>query len=95
MPYELGQTSLTLNSFLYPIYVRGEAFLAAHQGSAAIAEFQKIVDHPGLVTNEPIGALARLQTGRAYVIAGDIAKAKAAYQDFFALWKDADSDTPS
>jgi eukaryotic-like serine/threonine-protein kinase len=90
-PYELGTTgSMTL----YPIYVRGEAYLAAHQGTAAAAEFQKIIDHPGLVANELIGALAHLQIGRAYAMAGDMAKAKVAYQEFFALWKDADPDIP-
>ena len=72
----------------------GEAYLAAHQGSEAAAEFQKILDHRGIVLNEPIGALAHLQIGRAYAMQGDTAKAKAAYQDFLTLWKDADSDIP-
>jgi eukaryotic-like serine/threonine-protein kinase len=93
-PYELGQTVTTLNFFLYPVYLRGMAYLAAHQGVAAAAEFQKILAHPGLVVNEPIGALAHLQLSRAYAISGDTVKAKAAYQDFFALWKDADPDIP-
>jgi eukaryotic-like serine/threonine-protein kinase len=93
-PYELGAPAQTLNFNLYPIYLRGEALLAARQGSAAAAEFQKIIDHPGLVLNEPISALAHLQMGRAYVMSGDTTKAKAAYQDFFALWKDADPDIP-
>jgi eukaryotic-like serine/threonine-protein kinase len=79
---------------LYPVVVRGEAYLAAHQGSEAAAEFQKILDHRGIVVNEFIGALAHLQLGRAYAMAGDTAKAKSAYQDFFALWKDADPDIP-
>jgi serine/threonine protein kinase len=79
---------------LYPVYVRGEAYLAAHQGSEAAAEFQKILDHRGIVLNEPIGALAHLQIGRAYAMQGDTAKAKAAYQDFLTLWKDADPDIP-
>jgi predicted Ser/Thr protein kinase len=89
---ELG----TVGSFyaLYPIYVRGEAYLTAHQGSEAAAEFQKILDHRGIVFNEPIGALAHLQIGRAYAMQGDTAKAKAAYQDFLTLWKDADPDIP-
>jgi len=65
-----------------------------HQGSSAAAEFQKILDHPGVVQNEPIAALARLGLARAYVLSGDSAKAKSAYQDFFGLWKDADSDVP-
>jgi cytochrome c-type biogenesis protein CcmH/NrfG len=79
---------------LYPIYVRGEAYLAAHQGGEAAAEFQKILDHRGIVLNEPIGALAHLQLGRAYAMQGDIAKARAAYQGFLTLWKDADPDVP-
>jgi len=89
-PYELGQTTFTM----YPVYVRGEAYLAAHQGSEAAAEFQKILDHRGIVLNEPIGALAHLQIGRAYAMAGDTAKARAAYQDFLTLWKDADPGIP-
>jgi serine/threonine protein kinase/tetratricopeptide (TPR) repeat protein len=94
-PYELGQAvePLPLNS-MYPIYLRGEAYLAARQGVAAEAEFQKILDHPAVVLNEPIGALAHLGLGRAYTLAGDNAKAKSAYQDFFALWKNADPDIP-
>jgi eukaryotic-like serine/threonine-protein kinase len=93
-PYELGQTTQEVTFVLYPIYLRGEAYLAARQGTAAAAEFQKILDHPGLVQNEPIGALAHLQIGRAYALQNDTAKSRAAYQDFFALWKDADSDIP-
>jgi hypothetical protein len=92
-PYELGvQRSSIHGNFgaLYPIYVRGEAFLAAHQGVEAAAEFQKILDHPGIVISDPVGALAHLQMGRAYAMAGDTAKSKAAYQDFLKLWKDAD-----
>jgi len=95
-PYDLGLPSLSLYNWpnLYPVYVRGEAYLALHQGPQAAAEFQKILDHRGVVLNEPIGALAHLQLGRAYALAGDAAKARAAYQDFFALWKDADPDVP-
>jgi eukaryotic-like serine/threonine-protein kinase len=74
--------------------VRGEAYLAGLQGSHAAAEFQKILDHLGIVVNQPIGALAHLQIGRAYAMQGDAAKAKAAYQDFLTLWKHADSDIP-
>ena len=66
----------------------------AHQAAPAVAEFQKILNHPGVVLNFPLGALAHLQLGRAYVLSGDIAKAKGAYQDFLALWKDADPDVP-
>ena len=92
-PYELS--SLTSAPIvLYPAYVRGEAYLAARRGREAAVEFQKILDHRGLVLNEPIGALAHLQLGRAYAMQGDIAKARDAYQDFLALWKDADPDIP-
>jgi eukaryotic-like serine/threonine-protein kinase len=90
-PYELG--SLLWIS-LYPVYLRGEAYLAAHQGSAAAAEFQKILDHACVVQNEPIGALAHLGLARAYALSGDTVKAKSAYQDFLGLWKDADPDIP-
>jgi tetratricopeptide (TPR) repeat protein len=96
-PYELGTPpSCALGFFgnLYPIYVRGQAYLAAHQGADAAAEFQKILDHRGIVVSDPIGALARLQLGRAFALSGDKTKAKTAYQDFLALWKDADPDIP-
>ena len=68
--------------------------MAAHQGRAAAAEFQKILDHPGVVQNEPIGALVHLGLARAYALSAHSAKAKTAYQDFFALWKDADPEIP-
>jgi DNA-binding winged helix-turn-helix (wHTH) protein/tetratricopeptide (TPR) repeat protein len=93
-PYELGGNLETLTFVLYPVYLRGGAYLAAKQGTAAAAEFQKILDHPGVVRNEPIGALAHLGLGRAYVLSGDQGKAKSAYQDFLTLWKDADPDIP-
>ena len=124
-PYELGIAPGTLSFALYPVYLRAEAYLAAQQGAAAAAEFQKILDHPGVVVNDPIGALAHLGLGRAYALEagiditpvphagpahaalpipsgqvpggatpGALAKARAAYQDFFALWKDADPDIP-
>jgi serine/threonine protein kinase/tetratricopeptide (TPR) repeat protein len=80
--------------FMYPAYVRGDAYLAAHQGAKAAAEFQRILDHRGLVFCDPVGAVARLQLGRALVLSGDKAKAKIAYQDFLTLWKDADLDIP-
>jgi serine/threonine protein kinase/tetratricopeptide (TPR) repeat protein len=94
--YELGLAAYSFYNWpnLYPVYVRGEAYLAAHQGREAAAEFQKILDHRGIVLNEPIGALGHLQLGRAYTLQGDTVKARAAYQDFFALWKDADPDIP-
>ena len=96
LPYELGKTTYSTYGWtaLYPVYVRGEAYLAAHQGKAAAAEFQKILDHRGIVLNSPIGALAHLQIARAYATQGDTAKAHAAYQDFLTLWKDADPDIP-
>ncbi|MGC1991425.1 MAG: tetratricopeptide repeat protein, partial [Candidatus Acidiferrales bacterium] len=95
-PYELGQTTSSTYGWtaLYPVYARGEAYLAAHQGNEAATEFQKVLDHRGVVLNSPIGALAHLQIGKAYVMQGDTAKAKAAYQDFLSLWKDADPDIP-
>ena len=77
-----------------PVYIRGQAYLSVHLGREAVTEFQKILDHRGIVLNEPIGALAHLQLGRAYAMEGDTAKAKAAYQDFLALWKGADPDIP-
>ncbi len=86
-PYELGMTV-----GLHPNYVRGQAYLAAHEGSKAAGEFQKIIDHRVLVLN-PVGALAHLDLARAYVLQ-DISKAKAEYQDFLALWKDADPGIP-
>ncbi len=94
-PYELGTTGVNFNFLgLYPVYVRAEAYLAAHQGSEAAAEFQKILYWRGVVVNEPIGALAHLQLARAYALQGDTTEARAAYQDFLTLWKDADPDIP-
>jgi eukaryotic-like serine/threonine-protein kinase len=97
VPDELGAPqSIFVGSFgaLYPAYFRGEAYLASHRGAEAAAEFQKIVDHRGIVLSDPIGALAHLQLGRAYTLSGDRSKARSAYQYFFTLWKDADSDIP-
>ena len=94
-PYELGMLSGSAsNSCLYPVYVRAEAYLSAQQGPAAAAEFQKILDHRGLLWNCATGPLAHLGLARAYALQGDTAKARAAYQDFLALWKDADPDIP-
>ncbi|HTZ97051.1 MAG TPA: protein kinase [Terriglobales bacterium] len=87
MPYELGQT-------LWPAYIRGNAYLKLGQGSAAATEFQKIVNNPGAVQNDPVGALAHLGLARAYALSGDTTKARTAYQDFLGLWKDADPDIP-
>src|SRR5579863_2983623 len=93
-PYEFGEPPPVQEGTMYPAYLRGEAYLAAHNGSAAAGEFQKFLDHRGLLTNFPLGALAHLGLARAYAMAGDSAKAKAAYQDFLTLWKDADPDIP-
>jgi tetratricopeptide (TPR) repeat protein/tRNA A-37 threonylcarbamoyl transferase component Bud32 len=95
IPYELGLPTATVFApALYPVYVRGIAFLNLNQGNEAAIEFQKILDHSGVVGSEPIGALVHLQLGRAYAMSGDAAKARAAYQDFLTLWKDADTDIP-
>jgi len=94
VPYELGETSQSATFTLYPVYLRGESYLAAKQGLAASVEFQRILDHPGLALNEPIDALAHLGQGRAYALAGEKSKAAAAYEEFLALWKDADLDIP-
>jgi len=93
-PYELGQPPQLQLGTLYPVYVRGQAQLIAHNGQAAAIEFQKILDHRGVVLNYPLGALAHLGLARAHALSGDTAKARTAYQDFLALWKDADPDIP-
>jgi tetratricopeptide (TPR) repeat protein len=97
VPYELGQPRSSQGAFfgaLYPVYARGQAYLVTRQGAEAAMEFQKILDHPGTMVGDPISVLAHLQLGRAYAMSGDIAKAKAAYQDFLTLWRDADPDIP-
>ena len=97
VPYDLampGTSFFARFGGLYTAYVRGEAYLAAGRGQEAAAEFQKVLNHRGIVLADPIGALAHLQLGRAYAAAGDKVKAKSAYQDFLALWKDADPDIP-
>ena len=90
-PYELSPVWW---DFLGPVYVRGEAYLMAHRGAEAAAEFQKVIDHRGLVVNNPTGALAHVQLGRAYAVMGDSSKAKSEYREFLTLWKDADPDIP-
>jgi serine/threonine protein kinase/Tfp pilus assembly protein PilF len=87
--YELGNAGP-----MYPVFLRGEAFLTQRDGKDAVAEFQKIVDRPGVVLNSMVGPLARLGLGRAYALQGETTKAQSAYQEFFALWKDADADLP-
>jgi eukaryotic-like serine/threonine-protein kinase len=93
-PYELGEPTPLPLATLYPPYLRGQAFLLLHNGSAAAAEFQKVLDHPGIALNSALAPLANLQIARAYAMQGDTAKARAAYNDFFTLWKDADPDIP-
>lgn len=79
---------------LYPLYLRGQAYLAAGQGGAAVDQFQNILAHPGIVRNFPLGALAHLGLARAYALSEDVVKSRAAYQDFLALWLDADPNVP-
>jgi serine/threonine protein kinase/tetratricopeptide (TPR) repeat protein len=98
LQYELAVNGLNFNHFylggLHSAYVRGEALLASRRYAEAAAEFQKILDHRGIVGADPIGALAHVQLGRAFALSGDKTKAKAAYEAFFALWKDADPTIP-
>jgi eukaryotic-like serine/threonine-protein kinase len=94
LPYELGGPPPGASGLIYPAYIRGLRYLAQKNGPAAVAEFLKVLDHPGIVQNFLLGALAHLQLARAYALSGDTAKAKAAYQDFLTLWKDADPDIP-
>jgi tetratricopeptide (TPR) repeat protein len=97
VPYDLALPGTAFHARfggLYPAYVRGEVYLAAGRGQEAAAEFQKVLNHRGIVLADPVGALAYLQLGRAYVVSGDIPKAKSSYQDFLTLWKDADADLP-
>jgi tetratricopeptide (TPR) repeat protein len=95
IPIELGfPTNGTISLSLCPVYLRGEAYLMLHDGNRAAAEFQKFIDHRGLVANFPWAALARLGLARAYAAQGNTTKARTAYQDFLSLWKDADPDVP-
>ncbi|MGH9712211.1 MAG: protein kinase domain-containing protein [Candidatus Acidiferrales bacterium] len=93
-PYEMGQPFPLQVGTAYPVFLRGQTYLATRQGGEAAAEFQKILAHPGLVTNFFTGALAQLGLARAYALKGDAAKSRAAYNDFITLWKDADPDIP-
>jgi eukaryotic-like serine/threonine-protein kinase len=92
-PYELGGVEAFVN-YLYPAYLRGQAYLLAHNGAAAAAEYQKLLDHRGIVGNFVTGSLAHLQIGRADALQNDTDKTRIAYQDFFTIWKDADHDVP-
>ena len=96
-PYErgVGANGTGLYGILYPVYARGQAYMQAHRYAEAVAEFQRIRDYPGVVFADPVGAMARLQLGRAFALAGDNNKAKRAYQDLLTLWKDADPDIPA
>ena len=97
MPVELGAPPSGNPGFfgaLYPVYVRGLAFLNLNRGAEAALEFQKLLNHRGVVVNDPVGAITRLQLGRALAIAGDKANARSAYEVFLNLWKDADKDLP-
>jgi eukaryotic-like serine/threonine-protein kinase len=94
-PYELGAAAGTTFSInMYPVYVRGKMYLAENQGGRAIAEFQRIVDWPGVVTNEPIGALAHLGLAHAYAMQGEVFQSRTGYEDFFTLWNNADPEIP-
>jgi eukaryotic-like serine/threonine-protein kinase len=93
--YEQGDvTDLEFGVLLYPAYVRGQAYLLLHQGAEAASEFQKFLDHPTLVANNPLYPLAHLGVARAYALQRQTDKSRAAYQEFFTLWKDADPDVP-
>jgi tetratricopeptide (TPR) repeat protein len=97
IPYDLampGTAFFAKFGGLYPAYVRGQAYLEAGRGREAAAEFQKVLDHRGIVLADPIGALAHLQLARALVLSGEKDRARTGYQKFLALWKDADADIP-
>ena len=96
-PYEFGIPPLAFNHFygnMYPIYVRGLAYLAMSKPKEAAVEFARLLAHPGLAVGDPVDAAARRQLARALDLAGDKTKARSAYQDFLSLWKDADPDIP-
>jgi serine/threonine protein kinase/tetratricopeptide (TPR) repeat protein len=92
-PYELGEPP-PLSGTLYPVYIRGQAYLLLHQGNQSAAEFQKFIDHRGVVVSSTLASLARLGLARAYALQGDIGKARTEYHNFLTLWKDADPDIP-
>ena len=95
--YELAQTgfsTLVRYGAMYPTYIRGLAYQQLHKPRAAAAEFQRMLDHPGLLLADPIGPAARLQLARSLRDASEMAKAKAVYGEFLTFWKDADPDIP-
>jgi tetratricopeptide (TPR) repeat protein len=99
--YEFAQPGISFHGAggvtfgaMYPTYVRGMSYLALRKAAEAAAEFQKILDHPGVVLEDPMGSLARLQLARAWTIAGDVGKGKRAYEELISLWKDADAKIP-
>jgi hypothetical protein len=79
---------------LYPVYFRGEALLAAHKGGEAANEFQKILSHRNIMIGDPVFVLTHVGLARAYALSGESSKARAQYEEFFALWKNADPDCP-
>jgi hypothetical protein len=94
--YEFGSLAdhEGFNGSLYSVYVRGLAYLEQQKGLDAAAEFEKVLNHPGIVVYDPIGAVSRWRLGQAYAMAGDVQRSKTAYDDFLALWKNADLDIP-
>jgi hypothetical protein len=89
-PYELGQPTPTGLAPLYPVYLRGEAYLSLHDGRSAATEFQKVLDHPGIALTSALGPLSQLGVARAAAVSADIVAARRAYRDFLVLWKNAD-----
>jgi hypothetical protein len=92
--YDMGSPLPLQVGTAYPVFMRGQSYLAARQGPAAAAEFQKILSYPGVTLNFHTGALAHLGLARAYALQGDTGMARTAYQDFFSVWKDADPEIP-
>lgn len=94
VPFELGQSQPFFFGMMYPTYLRGEAYLQSGQPKQAASEFQKIVDHPGVVLNHPLGVLAHVGLARAYALQGDSANSRITFDHFLLLWKEADADIP-
>ena len=94
-PMEMGGgNEMEWGCLLYPVYLRGQAYLMLHQGAEAATEFRKFIDHPTMVANNPLFVLAHLGMARAYALQGQRDQSRAAYQQFFNLWKAADPDIP-